>query len=217
MEIKEIKVTEPRFIKIPSEETLRQLLRQGLNEAKISQRKLAEILETDQASISRKLTGKRSFRLEEISAITSIILEQISSMPPKTISDAQMYVSSPNLVYVYTDDVVSEAARKMKNGSFTQLPVVDKERGECIGIVTDFTLLKRMISPTTPSKEKWLNELKKMKIRDAGVIDAVPTFPLNSSIIEIAQALMYHYAVLISEGKGKFGIVTRADFLRLLM
>jgi len=208
-------VSEPKFIRIPPKETLLKLLRQGLKETKISQRKLAEILETDQASISRKLRGERSFRLEEISTITSVILEQISSMPPKTISDAHMYVSFPNVVYVYADDVVSEAARKMKKGEFTQLPVIDKEKGECKGIVTDFTLLKRMLSPTTP-KEKWLNELKKMKIKDAGVIDAAPTFPLNSSIIEIAQALMYHYAVLISEGKGKFGIVTRYDFLKLL-
>jgi len=213
--VQEIKVMEPRFITIPSEETLRQLLKQGLREAGISQRRLAVILRTDQAGISRKLSGKRSFRLEDISAITSVILEQMSSMPSKPISE--IYVSYPNVVCVYADDDVSEAAKKMKKGFFSQLPVIDRKKDEYMGIVTDFTLLKRMLSPTTPSRRKWLDELKKMKVKDAGVMDVAPTFPLNSSIIEIAQALMYHYAVIIDEGKGKCGIVTRADFLELLM
>ena len=56
-----------------------------------------------------------------------------------------------------------------------------------------------------------------MKIKDADVIDDVPTYPLKTPISEIAQALLYHYAVLVSEGKGKIGIVTRPDFLRLLI
>lgn len=49
-----------------------------------------------------------------------------------------------------------------------------------------------------------------------GVIDTGAkciVFDIN----EIAQALLYHYAVLVSEGKGKIGIVTRPDFLRLLI
>jgi len=33
---------------------------------------------------------------------------------------------------------------------------------------------------------------------------------------KIAQALIYHYAVLVAESDEKVGIVTRADFLGLL-
>lgn len=207
-------MSEPRFIQIPPEETLLQLIKQGLKDAKISQRKLAETLETDQASISRKLARKRSFRLDEISDITKLIIVQMSSIPDEPISEH--YISSQNVVFAYSDDSVWEAARKMKDGSFTQLPVIDKKTKYCLGIVTDFTLLKRMLSPTTVSKD-WLNQLKDTKIKDVGVIDEAPTFTFNASIIEIAQALVYHYAVLISEGKEKVGIVTRADFLKLLL
>jgi predicted transcriptional regulator len=207
-------LAEPRFIQIPPEETLLQFLRQGLKEAGISQRKLAEFLETDQASISRKLAGKRPFRLEEISAITSLILERVSSIPQEPIS--RLYVPSQNVVRVYSDDIVSEAARKMTDGDFTQLLVIDMETKKSLGLVTDFTLLKRMLSPTIPSKENWLQEFRNMEIKDADVIDEAPTYPLNTPIAEIAQALLFHYAVLISEGKGKIGIVTRADFLKLL-
>lgn len=206
-------LAEPRFIQIPPQESLLQFLKEGLKEAGISQRKLAEFLETDQASISRKLAGKRPFRLGEISAITSLILERVSSIPQKPIS--KLYVPSQKVVNVNSDDIVSEAARKMMEGDFTQLPVIDKAK-KCIGIVTDFTLLKRMLSPTIPSKKNWLQEFRNMKIKDADVIDEAPTYPLNTPIAEIAQALLFHYAVLISEKNGKIGIVTRADFLKLL-
>lgn len=55
-----------------------------------------------------------------------------------------------------------------------------------------------------------------MKIKEAGIIDDVPIFPISSSMTEIAQALVYHYSVLVMEEGRKVGIVTRADFLRLL-
>ncbi len=204
---------EPRFIRIPPEETLVQLLKEGLKEAKISQRRLAQVLETDQASISRKLRRKRSFRLDEISEITALILEQISSLPPKTIG--QIYVSSQNVVSVFSDDSVCEAAGKMQKRGFTQLPVIERATGKCKGIVTDFALLRRMLSPFTVSKKGWLRDLGRMKIKEADIIDAAPIFPLTSSIVEIAQALIYHYAVLVQESEEHIGIVTRADFLEL--
>lgn len=204
---------EPRFIRIPPEETMLQLLNDGLREAKISQGRLAQVLETDQASISRKLRGKRSFRFDEISEITSLILEQISSLPQKTID--QLYVNSQNTVSVFSDDSVDEAAKKMRIGDFTQLPVIERATGKCKGIVTDFALLRRMISPFTVSKKGWLSDLGSMKIKEADIIDAAPIFPPTSPIIEIAQALIYHYAVLVQESEGNVGIVTRADFLKL--
>lgn len=207
-------MTEPRFIQIPPEKVLVRLLNEGLREAKISQRKLAQALETDQGSISRKLNGERSFRLDEISTITSLILEQISPLSRKTTSE--VYVSSENTVSVFLDDSVDMAARKMREGGFTQLPVIDRRTGKCKGMVTDFTLLKRMLSPSTVSKEEWLQNLGKMTLKDANMIDIVPNFPLTSSLIEIAQALIYHYAVLVEEADKKVGIVTRADFLKLL-
>ena len=207
-------ISEPRFLQIPPEKVILQLLNQGIKEAKISQRKLAQALETDQASISRKLSGKRSFRLNEISDITSLILEQISSLPQKPISE--LGASSENTVSVLMSSSVEEAAEKMSKGGFTQLPVFDQKTKKCMGIVTDFTLLKRMLSPSAVAREEWVNQLSKMSIKDAGVIDACPVFPVTSSIIEIAHALVYHYAVLIEGENKSIGIVTRADFLQLL-
>jgi predicted transcriptional regulator len=206
--------SEPRFLQIPPEKIVLQLLNQGIKEAKISQRKLAQALETDQASISRKLSGKRSFRLDELSDITLLILEQLSSLPQKAISE--FGVSSENTVTVSMSSSVEEAAEKMSKGDFTQLPVFDEKTQKYVGIVTDFTLLRRMLSPFTVEREEWVNQLKKMAIKDAIVIDACPIFSSTSSVIEIAHALFYHYAVLIEEENRKVGIITRWDFLQLL-
>jgi len=207
-------LTETRFITIPPKISLLQFLNKGLDDAGISQTKLAEFMETDQASISRKLSGKRSFRYEEISFITSLILERLSSIPQKPIRD--LYVSSQNLVTVNSEDKVSLASDRMTKNEFTQLPVIDKSSKSCVGIVTDFTLLNRMVSPKKASKGNWLTEFINMKIKDAEVIDNAPTYPLDTPIAEIAQALLFHYAVLINEENGKIGMVTRADFHKLL-
>jgi predicted transcriptional regulator len=207
-------LTETRFVNIPPKNSLLQFLNKGLKEAGISQRKIAEFLDTDQASISRKLAGKRAFRYEEISFITSLIFERVSSIPQKPIRD--LYVNSQNLVTVYSEDKISLASDRMAKNEFTQLPVIDKTSKTCIGIVTDFTLLNRMVSPNKASKGNWLTEFNNMKIKDAEVIDKAPTYPLDTPIAEIAQALLFHYAILIEELNGKIGIVTRADFLELL-
>lgn len=200
------------FIRIPPEESILQYFKHGLKNAGISQRMLAKLLETEQASISRKLAGKRHFRIEEISAITSLIIERVSSLPHHPVS--KLY--SPNAVCVYSDDKMSEVARKMMNGNYTQLVVIERQTKECIGLVTDLTLLKRLLSPTTLSKKNWLEELKNMKVNDADVIDEAPIFALNTPIAEVAQALLFHYAILINDKNAKVGIITRADFLKLL-
>jgi len=207
-------LTETRFINLPPKNSLLQFLNKGLKEAGISQRKLAEFLETDQASISRKLAGKRVFSYEEISFITSLIFERVSSIPQKPIGD--LYVSSQNLVTVYSEDKISLASDKLANSKFTQLPVIEKSSKKCVGIVTDLTLLNGMLSPHKASKGNWLTEFSNMKIKDAEVIDKTPTYPVDTPIAEVAQALLFHYAILIEEGNGRIGIVTRADFLQLL-
>ena len=205
---------EIKYLQIPPKKTLLQRLREGLKEANISQTQLATFLEDCQGNISKKLRGKKSFSLEQVSDITSFILERIASIPQKPISD--IYVSSEKVVAAYSNDTVLMAIRKMDQGNFTQIPVIDKETGKCMGIVTDFTILKRMLSPQKNSKENWLSEFKKMTIKQAKIVDETPTYPLKTPIAEIAQALMFHYAILILETRDKIGIVTRADFLKAL-
>ena len=73
-----------------------------------------------------------------------------------------------------------------------------------------------MLSPNTFSRNNWLDEFKKMTLEKAEVIDQAPTYSLDTPIAEIAQALLFHYAILIFKERGKVGIITRADFLKII-
>jgi hypothetical protein len=83
------------------------------------------------------------------------------------------------------------------------------------GIITDLNLLNKMLYPKENSQD-WLRRLKEENIQDADLIDRVPIYPLDSSLAEIAESLLFHYGAIIDEGKGNYGIVTRNDHAKLL-
>lgn len=219
---------ENTLYQIPPLETLLQMIRKELNEAGISIRELAELLEADfernfdRGNLWYKLHGKKAISVDEVSYITALVLERTASLPQKPVSE--IYVSSNDVITAKTCDTVSKAISDMKSHNFSQLPVFDEDTGSW-GIITEFSIMKRMLAPLNPKKSmkktsgkssykyNWLKNLKEMSIKEAQIIDEVPTYPLNTPIAEIAQALLFHYAILIIEKNRKIGLVTRADFL----
>jgi predicted transcriptional regulator len=204
-------VSDQKYVLIPPKEILLKLLRDGLDEANVSQRQLEEALDDDQSNISKKLRGERPIRIEEVTFITSLIIERLASLPSEPVKN--WFTPPDELVSVTVNTKVREAAKKMQEGDFTQLPVF--QAGKYLGIVSDYSILKRTLSPNTQSKGNWLNELKEMTVSQAEVIDHAPVYSFEDHIAEIAQALMYHYAILISQGS-QYGIFTRADLLKII-
>jgi predicted transcriptional regulator len=208
-------MSEEEFIHLPPEKTIIQYLNRKRKKAGLSEIDIGEALSLDQSNVSRLLNEDRRLRYNEAHEIVLLILKHISSLPNETVD--KYYTKSAELVY--SDDPILLAAKKMRDNGFTQLPVKDRRTEKCVGIVTDRGFLSRMLNPIkTESKLKWLEELRNMRIDDADVIDKVPTYPSNSFLIEVAEGLMRHYAVLIEEDERKNpGIITRADFLELLI
>lgn len=204
-------LSEQRYIHIPPKEILLKMLRDGLDEANISQRYLEEELGDDQSNISKKLRGERPIRLEEITFITSLILERLASLPSQPVKE--WFTPPEELVSVSYDQKVATAARIMEEKEFTQLPVFENRK--YLGIVSDYSILRRTLSPNITSKGKWLDELKNMTLIEADVIEQAPIYSSEDHIAEIAQALMFHYAILISHGS-QYGIITRADLLEIV-
>ncbi len=202
---------EIKYVQIPPKEILLKILRDGLDEANISQRQLEKELGDDQSNISKKLRGERPIRIEEVTFISSLILERLASLPSEPVK--HWYTPPEELVKASSSDKVSYAANKMAEEDFTQLPVIDE--GKYLGVVSDYSILKRTLSPNTQSKGNWLNELKEMTLKQADVIEQAPIYSSEDHIAEIAQALMFHYAVLISHGS-QYGIITRADLLKIV-
>ena len=204
-------------IHIPHKETVIQYLRKGIERTGLTQEEVGEVLNLDQTAVSRLLTGVSRLRYKEAYEIVLLILKHVSSIPNEPVR--KYYTKAEDVTSIYSDEPILEAAWKMKKGEFTQLPVIDRETDKCVGIVTDWALLRRMLNPIkAKSKETWLKDMRNMQIKDADVIDEVPKYPPDSRLIEVAEGLMHHYAVLIEEDmEGSVGIITRADFLKLLV
>jgi predicted transcriptional regulator len=216
-------MSEEESIVLPPEETIIQYLNRERKRIGISQKEIGDALSLDQTNVSRLLRGESRLRYEDACGITLLILKHVSPIPDEPVS--RHYVSSEDVEFIYADEPILEAVKKMKDGGFTQLPVRERLTKKCIGIITDWGLLRIMLHPPkSTSKEKWLQEVRNMQINDklledAKLIDQVPIYPSDSPLIEVAEGLMHHYAVLVQEEitERKIGIITRADFLKLLI
>jgi len=77
-------------------------------------------------------------------------------------------------------------------------------------------LLYRMLHPRE-KLSNWLRVLGEQTIKQSGLFDKVSPYTENSTQAELAQVLIHRYGVAISEGQGKLGIVTRNDFMKLII
>ena len=200
---------------LPPERTIIQYLDARRKKIHLSQQDIGDALNLNQANVSKLFQDRRGLRYEEAYQILLLIRQRSSTMPDQILSE----YCTRNVKTAYSDEPIHIAASKMKEEGFTQIPVIDRKTNECLGLVTDLTLLTRMLEPLKAQpKETWLKHLAEMPIRDADIIDKVPEYPLSSPLIEIAEGLLHHYAVLMrDEFENHFGIITRADFLRLLL
>jgi predicted transcriptional regulator len=198
------------------EAKLAQLIREKQAELGVSQRELDARLGIPQSLISRALKEERGFRYEEAQRIVEYLLAKRTLIPWD--GRAQDLAVTEKLVWIHDDATVKEVAGVMLEKGFTQIPVKSREDGRWRGVVTDLSLLRRMLpSSDVRVKVGSLTEFNRMRIRDAGVIEGVVDCPLDSLLGVVAQMLVHFYAVLLTDDVGEVrGIITRADMLKLL-
>ena len=117
-------MSESKYIKIPPLPALLQYLRDGLNDAKISKSEVARLLGDNQSNFSKKLLGKKPISIEDVSFITSLILERVASLPQDAVS--KWFTPPEQVTSVYSDDFVEKATDIMVKEGYTQLPVFDR-------------------------------------------------------------------------------------------
>jgi predicted transcriptional regulator len=98
---------------------------------------------------------------------------------------------------------------------FSQLPVRNRSTNSFAGVVTEISVLKRMMMPGEHSTGG-LRELSGSRIDEAGVIEGITSVPQNTSLVEITEILLRDPAVLLTKLGEIKGIHTRADFLKYL-
>jgi len=200
---------------LPPERTIIQHLDSRRKKIHLSQQDIGDVLNLNQANVSMLFQERRGLRYDEAYQILLLIHKSSSSLPDLPLKEFY----TRKVKSAYSDEPTRIAAGRMKEEGFTQIPVIDRKTNECLGLVTDLTLLARMLEPLKAQpRETWLKHLAEMPIRDADIIDRVPEYPISSPLIEIAEGLLHHYAVLVRhEYETQFGIISRADFLRLLL
>jgi predicted transcriptional regulator len=218
------------FVSLFNEEELVHYINIFMKKHKIRKNEIADILHINYTNAGRLLKDdfndegvkeERAIRYSEAYDIIKFLNNRLSPFQDDGIRT--IYTESNKVEEngtIYSNETIESAASKMtaEGNNFTQLVVKDKETNKCLGILTDFAVLKAMLSPFEVSKD-WLRTLKQKKIgckEFADLIDKVPTYPSNAKFIEVAEGLMRHYSVLIQEDNGEIGIITRWDFLKLI-
>jgi predicted transcriptional regulator len=203
------------LIPLIPESKLVQLIREKQTELGVSQRDLENKLDIPQALISRTLKEARGFKYDEAQRIVEYLLTKRTLIPWNM--KAQALAVTEKLVWVYDDAKVGETAASMKENGFTQVPVKRRENGGWRGVVTDLSMLRRML-PSSQIDGGSLQEFKDSMISDAGVIEGIADCPIDSTLGVVAQMLIHFYAVLLTDDLGEVkGIITRADILKLLI
>ncbi len=202
------------LIPLIPESKLVQLIKEKQVELGVSQRELENELDIPQALISRTLKEERGFKYEEAQRIVEYLLTKRTLIPWDR--KARDLAVIEKLVWVYDDAKVGGTAASMRENGFTQVPVKRRVDGRWRGVVTDLSILRRML-PSSQINGGSLAEFKEAMIKDAGVIEGIADCPIDSTLGVVAEMLLHFYAVLLTDDLGDVrGIITRADILKLL-
>lgn len=214
-------------ISLTSEEELIKYINAFKKKYGIKNSHIAEILGSINHPIDRSIVSKmlkdefddgekaiRPISYTEAYRIIKFLIERTSPFPDESIRT--IYTSSNRVNEegtIYAEDTIEKATEIMFKTDFSQLLVRDTKTKECLGIVTDYSIFRDMLSPFEVSQD-WLTTLKNKRVKS--LIDKPPMFTVDYKLIEVAQSLMHHYSVLVKEENDEIGIVTRWDFLQLL-
>ncbi len=179
----------------------------------VTKYQLSKLLDVDRAAVTRVFSGSRGLRYDEAEQISDYLMERLSPLPDEPVKS--LSVRPNQLVSVQLTDNVSHAASELMKGNFTQLPVFNGN--SYVGLTTDRMITERLLHPNRAKfTGRWIDALKKMPLKEAGIIETSAVYPNDASISSVANALRYFYAVMVSENDIPKTIVTRWDYLRLL-
>lgn len=181
-------------MELPEYETLICMIHAKLNEVDRNQKDLAEAIDVNPGMISRYFAGDTDAPYEKLRAMCEVLEEwEEQQRQPATELMTEGFISTT------FKETRREAADKMTEGDFSQLPVRETEDGAVVGIITDADLM-RVHNDEKPIEEiEYHHVIEVTKDTDRQLIE---------KILEEG-----HPAVLVIDGGTPEGIITRADLL----
>ena len=164
----------------------------------VSLRDLAHAVGRSDATLSRIERGQIKPSYELVQRILAYLETQEGLRTPKlTVGDLR----SRTLISIGSNAYLTEAARRMEAGGFSQLPVVDD--GRVVGSLSESALLRALGEPTA----------RRARVRD--VLETSYPVVDESFPADLLPPILGRYAAVLVTQRGDLtGIVTKADLIR---
>ena len=173
-------------------------------------RKLMDLTQTELAKlsgVSQSLIAKlESGKIEPSYTKVKAIFETLNKLEVKNKIKAHR-INYNKVVSVQDNELVSQAVMLMKKYGYSQLPVLNRK--QVVGSISEKTILNQIL------KGKFLDQISKLPIREV-MGDSLPQVNEDAQLSLISSLLQVYPAVLITNKGNVIGIITKADFLKLL-
>lgn len=163
-------------------------------EAKLTQKKLAELVGLSQAHIAKIEQGKVDPRLSTVNKILKVLTES----KEKKCKD----IMTRGVIFAKPNDSVLKVSEAMIRHAISQIPVL--KGFEVIGTVTEESIIRKLGSNIAEEKVE-------------NIMDPpLPTVSEDTSISAVRPLLERRQGVLVTRGRKIVGIITRSDLLKTI-
>ncbi len=163
-------------------------------EARLTQRRLAELVGISQAHIAKIEKESVDPRLSTVNKILHVLTEREGKKCGEIMTN--------HVISIKPTDKVLKASQLMMKNAISQLPVL--EGGKIVGTVTEDSIIRNL--STTLADERI------EKIMQA----PLPSVPEDTNISMVQPLLQDHQAVLVVRRGEIVGIIARSDLLKVI-
>jgi predicted transcriptional regulator len=163
-------------------------------EAKLTQKKLAELVGVSQAHIAKIEQGKVDPRLSTVNKLLKVLTEgrEVKCRD----------IMTRGVLFARPDDSVLKVSEIMVRHAISQMPVIDGRK--VVGTITEEGIIRKLGSDIANEKVK-------------NVMDPpLPIVSEETSISAVRPLLERRQGVLVAKGKKVIGIITRSDLLKTI-
>ena len=168
----------------------------------MSQKELAKLSGVSQSMIAKIESGRISPSYLKTKAIFDMLesLERRNQLKAKDVSHGKV-------VGLQAHEPVAKGVRVMRETGFSQLPIFSGN--QVVGSSTEKVILQSLMSTTNPDE---LSKQPAERIMD----EAFPTVSEETPLSTVSALLQYEPAVLVAKRGRVFGIITKADLLKVV-
>jgi len=169
-------------------------LRKLRTEAKLTQKKLAELVGISQAHIAKIEQGKVDPRLSTVNKILKVLTES----KEKRCKD----IMTRGVIFAKPSDSILKVSEIMVRHAISQMPVLNGFK--VVGTITEEGIIRKLGSNIAEEKVE-------------NIMDPpLPTVSEDTSISAIRPLLERRQGVLVAKGRKIVGIITRSDLLKTI-